>query len=324
MANHWPGYEVRFPEHDRRLPTGYGRISSPDLDAAREAVLPGATFHGAEVAAVSGDEARLTDGERFHAPLILDARGASASPHLQLAWQKFVGLEVRLDRPHGVERPLIMDARVHQADGFRFFYVLPLDERRLLVEDTRYSDGPALPVADLTTEVRRYARARRWRIVEEVQRETGVLPIVLGGDFDAYWRQLDGTTAPLGMRALLFHPTTGYSLPDAARMADRIAGLPELTTAAARRLVATRAKEIWRRGGYLRLLNRMLFRAASPERRYAVLERFYRLPQPLIERFYANRLTLADQARVLSGRPPVPVRAALSAIRLQSREVALG
>jgi lycopene beta-cyclase len=55
----------------------------------------------------------------------------------------------------------------------------------------------------------------------------------------------------------------------------------------------------------------MLFRACAPELRYRVLGRFYRLRQPLVERFYAARPTLADKARILTGKPPVPIGAAL-------------
>jgi lycopene beta-cyclase len=324
MANRWAGYDVNFPEFSRRLNAGYGRLTSATLARLREQALPGATCYNAHAIEIGEREVRLADGRRLQAPLVLDGRGAMASPKLTTAFQKFVGVEVRLADDHGLKRPIVMDASVPQVDGYRFVYVLPLDERRLLIEDTRYSDGATLPVADLIQEVRRYARARGWRILEETRQEEGVLPIVLGGDFSAYWRDLGAGAAPIGMRALLFHPVTGYSLPHAARLADKIAEEQQLTTARVRSLVETEAWECWRRGGYLRLLNRMLFRAARPDRRFAVLQRFYRLPEPLIERFYAHRLTWADQARLLSGRPPVPVAAALRAIRLPNREVALG
>jgi lycopene beta-cyclase len=79
-----------------------------------------------------------------------------------------------------------------------------------------------------------------------------------------------------------------------------------------------RSKQRWRERGYYRLLNRMLFRAAEPGRRYVVLERFYRLNQGLIERFYAGRITLADKARILIGKPPVPVSAALAVLSEKS------
>ena len=61
----------------------------------------------------------------------------------------------------------------------------------------------------------------------------------------------------------------------------------------------------------MRLLNRMLFRAAEPEKRYQVLERFYGLNEGLVERFYRNRLTKKDKLRILIGKPPVPVTKAL-------------
>ena len=70
----------------------------------------------------------------------------------------------------------------------------------------------------------------------------------------------------------------------------------------------------WRAGRFGRLLNRMLFGAALPDERYRVLEHFYRLPQPVIERFYAGRLTVRDRLRILSGKPPVPVAAAIRAL----------
>ena len=80
-----------------------------------------------------------------------------------------------------------------------------------------------------------------------------------------------------------------------------------------------RSKALWADRAFYRLLDRMLFRAARPELRYRVLERFYRLPQPLIERFYAAGSTLADKARILSGKPPVPLGAALACLIEQGR-----
>jgi lycopene beta-cyclase len=59
----------------------------------------------------------------------------------------------------------------------------------------------------------------------------------------------------------------------------------------------------------------MLFRAAEPEARWRVLERFYGLSEGLVRRFYAGRSTLLDKARILTGKPPVPIRRALRELR---------
>ncbi len=58
----------------------------------------------------------------------------------------------------------------------------------------------------------------------------------------------------------------------------------------------------------------MLFRAAEPDRRYQVLERFYRLGPDLIARFYAAESRRTDQLRILSGRPPVPIGRAMRSL----------
>ena len=101
---------------------------------------------------------------------------------------------------------------------------------------------------------------------------------------------------------------------------------PDASAAIARRLAAKPlfqairafAAREWRRQGYFRLLNRMLFLAGRPERRWRVMQRFYGLGEPLIERFYAGQLTGTDKARILMGKPPVPLGEALKAVRLSS------
>ena len=46
-----------------------------------------------------------------------------------------------------------------------------------------------------------------------------------------------------------------------------------------------------------------------------MLERFYGLSEGLVRRFYAGRSTLLDKARILTGKPPVPIRRALRELR---------
>jgi len=314
IARDWAGYDVRFPSHSRTLGTHYRAITSARLHQVMSELLGDDAWLGVEASEVKAGTVRLMDGRRLAAPLVIDARGPRRSNHLALGWQKFLGREVRLESPHGLERPVVMDAAVAQVDGYRFLYVLPMAPDRLLIEDTRYSDGPALDRAQIGADIDAYALAQGWRIAEAVREEVGVLPIALAGDIEAYWAESEGTAADAGMRAALFHPTTGYSSPDAARQAELIAALPRLTTAAARAALIQMSTATWQARGFYRLLNRMLFRAAEPGQRYRVLERFYRLPQRLIERFYAGEATLADKARILSGRPPVPIRRALGVI----------
>jgi lycopene beta-cyclase len=311
IAHRWDGYEVRFPTHGRSLTTPYMAITSERLHKAVSAALGTDAWLGVAVSDVTDKRVRLADGRVLEGKAVIDGRGPRKSKQLVLGWQKFVGQEVITAAPHGLTRPIVMDATVDQLDGYRFLYVLPLGPDRLLIEDTRYADGPALDRPALRAAIAAYAAERGWTIRSVAREEEGILPIALGGDIDAYWREAKQGLAEVGLRAALFQPTTGYSLPDAARLAESVAGLARIDSASVRILAEGQSKAAWKARSFYRLLNRMLFRACAPDQRYKVLERFYRLPQPLIQRFYAGRASLADKARILVGKPPVPIGAAL-------------
>ena len=313
IAHHWPGYTVRFPGRGRRLAGGYASIPSARFAAVLRERLGERLWCNAPVAQVEATRVVLADGRVLRARCVLDGRGARASAHLALGFQKFLGQEVRTAAPHGLAEPVLMDATVAQHDAYRFVYVLPLDARRLLIEDTCYADARALDDAALRARIAEYATRQGWRIAEVLREERGVLPIVLAGDAEAFWRESDGGAVPVGLAAGLFHPTTGYSLPDAVRLAGRLAALGDFSHASVAAAVRAHALGAWRARGFFRVLNRMLFRAAAPTERWRVMERFYGLPAPLIARFYAARPTWADRLRIVAGRPPVPLLAALRA-----------
>ncbi len=315
LERSWPSHEVRFPGLSRRLGTGYHALTSERLHAVVGEALGSAVRYGAEAQELEPRGVRLADGSTVRADAVIDGRGYPGGAPLSVAYQKFVGQWLELERPHGLRHPVLMDATVEQRDGFRFLYTLPFGETLLHVEDTRYSDSPRMDAGALREEIRAYAAARGWSVRGCEREEQGVLPIVLGGDIEAFWNRGAPGVPRSGLRAALFHPTTGYSLPEAVRLADDLAGLDDLRSERLYPWIRARSLALWKRGRFFRLLNRMLFRAALPERRYAVLERFYGLPEPLIRRFYAGRPTLADRVRILTGKPPVPVLRAVRCLR---------
>ena len=314
----WSGYEVRFPNRRRRIANGYRSISSRRFHEVLTAALGDRIVLNAQIETLGPDWVCLADGRRLSADLVIDGRGPAAAPDLSLGYQKFLGQTVRLTAEHGLDAPVIMDATIAQTDGYRFIYVLPWDARTLLIEDTRYTDDSDFDHDDLRAGVGDYARAMGWRIEAILGEEEGVLPVALGGDIEAHWRRAETRTLS-GLRAALFHPSTGYSLPDAAALADAICGLRIIDAASVARLIRERSVRLWHDRAFFRLLNRMLFRAARPGERYRVLERFYGLPEALIARFYAAKLTRLDKLRILCGKPPVPITAALRCIAEKGR-----
>lgn len=309
----WPRHKVRFPARERVLPVAYNSVAAPSLDRlVRGRLRPESVRTGVRAERVEADGVVLDSGERIAASGVIDARGPQAMPGLELGWQKFVGIEFAATAPEP-DCATVMDAMVPQVDGYRFVYVLPLAAERVLVEDTYYSNGHYLDADEVAGRVRELA-AQRGLAGAELRQETGVLPILIGGDPDLFWPVGD-PLARLGLRGGFFHATTGYSFGPALHLAEALAAFDgPFDSAALARWSRAQFLQHWRSTGFFRLLNRMLFHAAVPEQRHRIFAHFYRLPPALIQRFYAGRLTLADRMRILSGKPPVPLGAALGAI----------
>jgi lycopene beta-cyclase len=309
------GNAVVFPGHSRQLATTYCSIGSADFAAALHRELPqGTIMTGRTIAALDARGVTLADGERVDAHKVIDARGFVPSVHVQGGWQVFMGRHLSTHQPHGLTRPIIMDASVEQLGGYRFVYVLPLGAHELFVEDTYYQDTPQLDRGALSARIDAYCRQHGWD-GDILGFETGVLPVITGGDPAAYLNQV-GTpgVALAGARGLFTHPLTSYTLPFAVETALAVAADADLPGDQLAAKLAARSRAHWRRTGFYRLLGDMLFGAAEPARRVAIFERFYRLPQPLIERFYTARSTWSDKARVLVGKPPVPIHRAAKAL----------
>lgn len=320
VDHRWPGYEVRFPGQAHQLSTGYRSMTSTTLCTTIMERLRSAVALDTRVLSLGHDHAVLDGRAVVRAPCVIDARGGRATPGLAVAFQKFLGQEVRLATPHGMRVPIVMDATVAQTDGYRFVYTLPLDATRLLIEDTYYSDGRDLSAEALRHRIAAYARGKGWTIAEVVREEQGVLPIILAGDHDSLVTAGDSSPR-VGLAAALVHPTTGYSLPDAVRVADLVAARLStdrpLTSADVREVVHDYSRAIWEKRGYYRFLNRMLFQAARPAERHRILARFYRLDQGLIERFYAADILPRDKLRIflhMLMKPPIPISSALACL----------
>ncbi len=299
----WPGYTVHFPSYSREFATPYFGLRSRHLHKAISNIVPQESVRcETEVTEVYPHGVKLRSGEKLTARWVIDGRGQA--PNDPCGYQKFVGHYVKLARPHNLKMPILMDARVQQIDGYRFMYALPWSDDTLLVEDTVYSNGPELNVAEIESRIAEYCQSHDWKVVQHLGSEMASLPIPLHHSTTAL---KPNAVMRSGLSGNLFHATTGYSLPFAARFAEFLGGLwPESQEIAHSRSryyqqASQASQEFFRR------LNNMLFLAAIPEQRWRIFDRFYRLNGESICRFYRGDLTVIDRMRLLTGRPPVPI-----------------
>jgi lycopene beta-cyclase len=303
VVHTWPGYRVVFPNLRRTIEGRYSAVTSERLDEVVSAAVrsgPGSKlFLNAEAFDVGPHVVTLGSGERLEGTVVVDSRGPPPPSRPAVAgYQKFLGLELELARPHDLDRPVLMDATVDQSEGYRFFYVLPLSPSRLLVEDTYFHDRPSLAPVELRRRILDYVASEGWDVARIGREEAGVLPMPWASAFE---RPASGPLVA-GYRGGWFHPGTGYSFPVAARLAEFVARRPPnaLFGRELRRFAGRHLRQVL----VTQLLNRSLFRWFAPPSRIWVFERFYRLPATTIGNFYALRLGWRDCLRLVSGRPP--------------------
>lgn len=302
IASQWDDYDVMFPDRKRRLNITYCTGNTESLKRCVQTHIDSGRLKlrlKSPVVQLASDHVILEGGEKLAAKHVLDARGFQPDDKIVLGYQKFVGRTIKTKTPHGIKRPIIMDATVEQKDGYRFVYCLPFSETELLVEDTYYTDGSSLSENEVHGRIEDYIRGNlKLEDYTLIRSEKGVLPITLASEKKAR------PVHAIGIRGGFYHAVTGFSFPDALKNADLIAK-------GAAGDIARLQNDHFKSERFFRFLNRMLFRASKPEERYKVLQRFYGLSEPLIERFYAGRLTWKDKLRILIGKPPVPVTKAL-------------
>ena len=302
VVAHWPGYDVRFPDGHQRVDGDYAAISSERLhDCIVSLLEPGTElFLQTTVNTIAHDRVLFDNGSELRARVVIDARGPMQTKTANnTGYQKFFGVEFRTTSANVFAVPMLMDARVPQTDGFRFFYVLPLADDRVLIEETFFADAPELDVEQSRQQIMAYAQDAGLEVVEVLREEQGVLPMPWRGEFPPP----DNGPLTAGYRGGFFHPATGYSLPVAARLAELIA------TRSPQDLFTDGALHaFWRhhqrQAAFCHRLNAMLFQWFAPQNRWHIYSRFYRLPQETIDRFYALQLRAIDQGRLLLGRPP--------------------
>lgn len=300
VDRYWQGYHVQLGGIRKTIPIGYGSIFSESLAAKIKQLSEGnqrLVIQKGLVTEITDHKITLASGEVFGGTCVLDCRGLRNTefPTRNTGFQKFFGLEVELESDWHELSPCLMDDRVDQADGFRFMYTLPFSARRILVEDTRFSNTPELGPQACHTLIHEYLQQQGHTRYQIVRQESGCLPM-------PYQRPASLSKMALGYRGGFFHPATGYSMPLVADLADQIARAPARSAA---EVIENFRKSTTFQTTFSLWLNRLLFRLVKPSQRHTVFRRFYeQLPLSTIQRFYACQFSAVDAARMFLGRPP--------------------
>ena len=297
VAHQWPGYYLALPGRTRKLKAACAAISPQSIDrAVRETLRPDQYRLGARIVAVRENELILQGGEKIKADGAIDARGAANLSMLELGWEKFLGREYRFKRPHGLDRPILVDSS-EGPHAARFTRCLPLGEDRMLIEDVQLSELSGLDADEAGKRIDAYMDRRGWARAKLEREAAGAHPLAIGGDFSAFWRVGGARVAKLGLRGGFFHPATGHALPDALAAATLLTQQQDFSGGALHDLFEDLAAMHWRKRDFYRGFNKRLFETA-PAARLALFEGLNSLDPGVMARFHAGQSTLLDRRRI--------------------------
>lgn len=183
------------------------------------------TFLRAAAEAADGEHhARVSAaGTEVRARYVFDSRpppaGLDPDPRYTFLKQHFLGWEVETDAPvFDPEVATLFDLRTPQRGGVTFFYVLPVSERRALVEYTLFSPD-LLSAADYETALGAYlGETLGLKNYTVLARERGVIPMT----DRPFPRRLGRRILAIGTRGGRVKPSTGYAFARIQRDSERI------------------------------------------------------------------------------------------------------
>jgi lycopene beta-cyclase len=294
----WPGYQLHFDGSSRWVQGSYRSCSSEHLDRVVRGVAgqrENIRIHtGIAVVRCDASSATLASGEILRGRIVVDARGPERCPaRASGGFQKFVGLECSLRQTTAMKAPILMDSRCNQQDGFRFHYILPFTEDRVLIEDTYFSNNPDIDIETLRKGILDDAPRLGLNVDRVLRTEVGVLPMPSRSAFSAK------PHGPIhaGYAGGWFNPGTGYSLAAASRLAEHLSQTAIDDTFGPGWRTLVRRMRI--QSHFLAFLNLLMFGFFHDASRRRLMERFYMVPDEVVHRFFAMESTAVDMWRVM-------------------------
>lgn len=262
-----------------------------DVDALQSALdVEGAELVADRVLSVQPDRVTLRSDEQICAGVVVDARGTTGQGPRQTAFGRIVPRAQALPVLDGAEAVLMDWSPIPGVDrkaAPSFLYAIPLDDDRVLLEETCLAGDPALA----PTELRRRLDARLARVARTPLGDESVSFGLLG--VTSPWRS-DVTL--FGARGGLMHPATGYSVATSLRVAETVATSVAAQEDPRRALWPRSARQVYRlrRAG----LRSLLALDAAQTRRF--FDTFARLPVDRQRSYLSEREDLSGVVRTMS------------------------
>jgi lycopene beta-cyclase len=315
ITKSWDAHEIVFPHIKRTFSSGFHALRAEDFDRELKERLPDTFFYEQKVVELNSTTVRLANGKSIEARCVFDARKPDSQAELvRNGFRKSISYLLELEAAHDLGTPLSVDATCPQMDGYRFFRVLPWDERHVMIEEAYHSNSPELNTERLSRSIHSYAERKGWKpkSTERIENLVRVLPMTEA----SLSAGTPETAIPIGPAGGYYNAATGEELPDAVRFAEFIAGLPDLSFAPAREALLKHRRSWASKQRFYRVFNRFVFFASETSLRYQAYQTIYSFSEDAVARFFGGKITWSDRLRIVANRPQaVTLKRALRSMR---------
>lgn len=328
LGKTWPEYHVQFPKlPHRKLTDPVYTLRSEDLHRHLTSLLGPKIKLRCQLASISDLDLTLKNGRKLNAPLVIDAREASSLEENPMAgypysgYKKSLGFEFDFENSHGLESPIMVDARCPQLDGYRYFTLLPWSDTRLSIYETFYSHSPNLHRERVSKSIFSYAERRGWKLkpnlaISEIREESMITPIPMTSQYISV--SVSGEALPIGTKGGYFHAMTGDEFPDSIRFVEFIGDQTDLSTQKVRDALMKYRRSWISRQRFYRSLNRLMFQNLEPSLRFQIFQSLFENSSDAIERFHSGKTSWGDRLRILTGSSPTSFSQTLKSLSEKS------
>lgn len=203
-----------------------------------------------------------------------------------LGFYKTTEFMLELESDHQILHPMMMDGRVEQKDGIRYFQYFPMGEKSLLLKEIRLSAKPKLIGEDFESTIMNFARAKGWKVSDQSKKNIHIQRIP----------QVTPELNHLGRIIRLsgyINEVSGESLPDIMRVINLMVKT-SFRYGEIREVLKTYSENKEKSRRILRVVSGWILNDKRSQTSIAFFEQLHKMPSATREKFFSGEINLGD------------------------------
>lgn len=203
-----------------------------------------------------------------------------------LGFYKTTEFMLELENEHQILHPMMMDGRVEQKDGIRYFQYFPMGEKKLLLKEIRLSAKPKLIGEDFESTIMSFARAKGWKVSGQSKKNIHIQRIP----------QVTPELNHLGRIIRLsgyINEVSGESLPDIMRVINLMVKT-SFRYGEIREVLKTYSENKEKSRRILRVVSGWILNDKRSQTSIAFFEQLHKMPSATREKFFSGEINLGD------------------------------